>query len=102
MSAGIPPRMCPLLTMATIKVPEKPKVLTLGGAPVQEDEGFTAVPCSGPQCMLFHPVFDAATKRVVDGSCALALIPLTLSHVNHSIRQAAALDGATAAPEQKA
>lgn len=93
MSAEQQARMCPLLTMATIKLPEKSKILPIAGAPPQTDEGFTAVPCAGAQCMLFQPIVDEASKRVVGGHCSLALLPITLSHINHSVRAAAALDG---------
>lgn len=84
-------KMCPLLTLATIKPPDQSRVLPLSGAKAPVDEGFSAVPCTGPMCMFFQPVVDE-NKRMVGGNCSVALIPAALSMLNTSVREAAALN----------
>lgn len=86
-------KFCPLLTVAVMRPKtEAPRILPVAGNPVAPaNDGFDAVPCAGPACMFFQPVTDAS-GRVIDGSCAISLIPVALSLVNDSVRKAAALD----------
>jgi hypothetical protein len=86
-------KMCPILTVAVMRPKsEAPRILPVAGNPVvPTSEGFDAVPCAGPACMFFQPVSDAS-GRIIDGSCAISLIPVALSLVNDSMRKAASLD----------
>lgn len=86
-------KMCPILTVAVMRPKsEAPRILPIAGNPATpKSDGFDAVPCAGPACMFFQPVSDAS-GRVIDGSCAISLIPVALSLMNDSVRKAAALD----------
>jgi hypothetical protein len=84
------PKMCPILTAALLKPRVESKILPISGEK-QTDTGFDAVPCAGPACAMYQPITDAA-NRVVGGNCALALIPVSVSMLNESIRAAAALN----------
>ena len=76
--------------MATIKAPEQSRILPIAEQVKPQSEGFDAVPCVGPACALFSPVYSEG--KVVGGECSFTLLPTALAMVNASVREAAALN----------
>lgn len=66
-------KMCPILSVATLS-----KVSMLHPGPGSTPKSPEAAPCQGDRCAWFVPITDS-TGKVIDGSCAAALLPAGLS-----------------------
>jgi len=70
-------KMCPLLSVATMRPEPESKVL-IPGRQQTSNRPMSGCPCQGPGCALFVPILDDA-GRYSDGACALALFPTAVN-----------------------
>jgi hypothetical protein len=76
------PKLCPILTAAVLRAHEESKIVGLDGT--KKDGGYEAVPCAGPNCAFFTPVFgDDGQPR--GGNCAITLIPTAVAMLNGTV-----------------
>jgi len=79
------PKICPILSVATIQAPQK--VLTSTPQP----SSFQMVPCQGDRCGFWVPLVDPSGK-VLGGGCAATFIPQVLIGIQQTMQQGVAVD----------